>query len=54
MINGSTTGYFESGQKSYEGTMRAGKREGSWKSWREDGTPNEGQTGTYRNGKKVG
>ena len=38
---------------SEQGSIKNGKREGTWVSYLEDGTVNEHWTGTYRNGEKV-
>ena len=37
----------------YRGSLRNGKREGSWETYKSDGTVDEEGTGTFKNGVKV-
>jgi antitoxin component YwqK of YwqJK toxin-antitoxin module len=45
--------WFASGQKREEGEYRQGKREGTWRAWNEDGTPDETLSGEFKNDRRV-
>ena len=44
-------GYYENGQKSYEGTIKDGKPDGLFTSWYENGQKNE--EATYKDGEMI-
>ena len=45
--------YYDNGQLSLEGTYKDGKADGPWISFNKDGTVDEKNTGTYKDGEKV-
>jgi antitoxin component YwqK of YwqJK toxin-antitoxin module len=45
--------YYDNGQLSLEGTYKDGKADGPWISFNKDGTVDEKNTGTYKDGVKV-
>ena len=45
--------YYDNGQLSLEGTYKDGKADGPWISFNKDGTVDEKNTGTFKDGRKV-
>ena len=46
------THWYPNGQKKAEGALKNGKRDGTWRLWNDDGSPDEELSGDYVDGVK--
>jgi len=54
VLNGAYRAWHENGRMAERGTYAQGVREGAWKFWLEDGSLDEGRSGTYVAGSLAG